>query len=69
MPLQVDSRRRHTRLEVCRKIQFAIRDLSAIKSAMYPQSSPYLYYLHDKNGVVHYAKTFAEHEEEIQKYL
>lgn len=40
-----------------------------IKASMNPVSSSYLYYLHDKNGVVHYAKTFAEHKININKYL
>lgn len=43
--------------------------LEAIKAAIYPQSSPYLYYLHDKNGFIHYAKTFAEHKQNVAKYL
>lgn len=43
--------------------------LSAIKAAIYPKSSPYLYYLHDKEGNIHYAKTFAEHRQNIEKYL
>jgi UPF0755 protein len=43
--------------------------LSAITAAIYPQSSLYLYYLYDKNGVAHYAKSFAEHEMNIKKYL
>lgn len=40
-----------------------------IKASMNPVSSSYLYYLHDKDGVVHYAKTFAEHKININKYL
>ena len=43
--------------------------LLALNAAIFPQSSPYLYYLHDKNGIIHYAKTFAEHEANIAKYL
>lgn len=43
--------------------------LEAIKAAIHPQSSIYLYYLHDKNGVTHYASTFEEHKKNIQKYL
>lgn len=41
----------------------------SIKAAIYPTASDYLYYLHDKTGAVHYAKTIAEHEANIQKYL
>lgn len=43
--------------------------LDAIVSAIEPQSSPYLYYLSDKSGVMHYAKTFEEHKANKQKYL
>lgn len=32
-------------------------------------SSPYLYYLHDKTGKTHFAKTLEDHQKNIQKYL
>ncbi len=43
--------------------------LGSIKDAIYPESSPYLYYLHDKEGIAHFAATFSEHEANIRKYL
>jgi UPF0755 protein len=43
--------------------------MSAIKSALNPENSPYLYYLHDKTGQVHYAVTYTEHKNNIKKYL
>ena len=43
--------------------------LLSIEAAINPISSPYLYYLHDKNGNVHYAVTFEEHRSNIAKYL
>jgi UPF0755 protein len=43
--------------------------LGSIKAALHPQSSPYYYYLHDKNGVVHYAVTNEEHNANRAKYL
>lgn len=43
--------------------------LSAIRSAISPKDSPYLYYLSDDKGVMHYAKTFAEHAANKTKYL
>ena len=43
--------------------------LAAIKAALHPKDSPYLYYLHDKNGEIHYARTFAEHAKNVSKYL
>jgi UPF0755 protein len=43
--------------------------MASINAAMYPTSSDYLYYLHDKTGTAHYAKTIEEHNANIQKYL
>lgn len=43
--------------------------LSAITAAINPKASPYLYYLSDNDGVMHYAKTFEEHKANKAKYL
>ncbi|MBP6857641.1 MAG: endolytic transglycosylase MltG [Candidatus Pacebacteria bacterium] len=43
--------------------------LDSIKAALSPKESPYLYYLHDKNGKIYYAKTYEEHKQNISKYL
>ncbi len=43
--------------------------LEAIRAAIHPTNSPYLYYLHDKTGVIHYARTFEEHKINKFKYL
>lgn len=43
--------------------------LVAIRSAIHPTSSQYLYYLSGKDGVMHYAKTFDEHIVNKAKYL
>lgn len=43
--------------------------LDAISVALNPISSPYWYYLSDKNGIIHFAKTFEEHKENKFKYL
>ncbi len=43
--------------------------LTAIDAALFPTNSPYLYYLHDKNGMIHFATTFAEHKRNIAQYL
>ncbi len=40
--------------------------LSAVKN---PEKSDYYFYLHDKNGGIHYARTNAEHEANIVKYI
>lgn len=43
--------------------------LDAIQAAIFPEKSPYWYYLSDKEGNIHYAKTFEEHVSKKQKYL
>ena len=43
--------------------------IESIKAAIHPKNSPYLFYLHDKGGMIHYARTFAEHKANIAKYL
>ena len=43
--------------------------LASITASIYPKESPYLFYLHDNKGEVHYAKTFDEHKQNIKKYL
>jgi UPF0755 protein len=43
--------------------------LSSITAAIYPTDSSYLYYLHDGDGEIHYAKTLEGHNENIRKYL
>lgn len=43
--------------------------LESIKAALNPEVSPYLYYLHDKTGAIHYASTYKEHLANITRYL
>lgn len=43
--------------------------LASIKAALNPKASPYLYYLHDADGGIHYASTYKEHQANIKKYL
>ena len=43
--------------------------LKSILATLNPQKSDYLYYLHDKDGTIHYAKTYTEHNANIKKYL
>ena len=41
----------------------------SIKAAISPQDSAYWFYLHDKEGNIHYAKTIEEHNQNIRTYL
>ncbi len=43
--------------------------LEAIDASLHPAPSPYWYYLSDKGGNIHYAKTFEEHKQNRFKYL
>lgn len=43
--------------------------LDSIRAAAEPSDTPYMFYLHDADGKIHYAKTSAEHQKNIQKYL
>ena len=69
MPLQVDSAPDTYKTRGLPKIPIDNPGLAAITSAIHPPSSPYLYYLHDKDGNIHYARTFAEHRQNVLKYL
>ena len=69
MPLQVDADLSTYKNKGLPKNPISNPGLEAINAALYPKNSPYLYYLHDKNGVVHYAKNFQEHKTNKLKYL
>ena len=43
--------------------------IEALRAAIYPSSNPYYYYLHDRNGVVHFGKTLEEHNANKRQYL
>lgn len=43
--------------------------ITAIRAAIHPETTPYMYYLSDNDGVMHYAKTFDEHIANKAKYL
>lgn len=43
--------------------------LDAIEAALRPTKTPYLYYLSDSKGTMHYARTFEEHKRNRERYL
>lgn len=43
--------------------------LSAIKAALLPTKSNYLYYIHDAQGVMYVAETLEQHNANVNKYL
>src|SRR5258706_2045265 len=42
--------------------------LSSLQAALHPATTDYLYYISDKNGQLHFAKTLEEHNANIRKY-
>lgn len=69
MPLQVDAAPKTYNESNLPKSPISNPGLSSILSAIHPESSPYLFYLHDDAGQVHYAVDFSEHRSNIAKYL
>jgi UPF0755 protein len=43
--------------------------LESIKSAIYPQSGNYFYFLNDSSGKAYFAETYEKHQANIRKYL
>ena len=69
MPLQVDAAPETYQAKGLPKNPICNPGLDSIKAAITPVKSDYLYYLHDKQGEIHYAKSYAEHQTNINKYL
>lgn len=69
IPLQVDVDRWTYKNRGLPEKPISNPGLVSIKASLNPTSSPYLYYLHEKDGEIHYAKTYAEHRSNIAKYL
>ena len=69
MPLGVDAAPETYKIKGLPKSPIANPGIKAIQAALYPKTSPYLYYLHDAEGNIHYAKSFEEHKINKQKYL
>jgi UPF0755 protein len=69
MLLQVDTASSTYKIKGLPDAPISNPGIAAIKAAMYPSVSPYIYYLHDASGNIHYAKTFEEHKANKLKYL
>ncbi len=41
----------------------------SIKAVIYPEETPYWFYLHDKNGRIYYATSLEDHQKNIDLYL
>lgn len=69
MPLQVDVAPETYRKKGLPQGPISNPGLKSILAAIHPKMSPYLFFLYDKKDDIHYAKTFAEHRQNIVKYL
>ncbi len=69
MPLQVDVARITYEKRGLPSEPISNPGLKAINASINPKTSPYLYYIHDKNGDTYYARDFKEHRANIEKYL
>ena len=69
MPLQADAAPITYREKGLPKEPIGNPGLVSIRASVYPTGSAYLYYLHDKKGQIHYAKTYDEHRKNISLYL
>ncbi len=69
MPLQADAVPETYKTKGLPKNPISNPGMESIMAAIYPVKSAYLYYLHDKNGIIHFAKTFDEHRLNKKKYL
>jgi len=69
MPLQVDADPSTYKKIGLPEAPISNPGLFSIRSAILPEKSPYLFYLHDNNRQVHYARDFKEHRNNILKYL
>lgn len=69
MPLQVDAAPETYKVKGLPANPISNPGLESIKAAIHPKSTPYLYYLHDNDGDIHYAKSFTEHVKNKLRYL
>lgn len=69
MPLQVDSYMWTYEFTGLPEEPINNPGLISIQAAVHPTTTPYLYFLSDKDGKMHYARTFEQHQTNIAKYL
>jgi UPF0755 protein len=69
MPLQVDAEPSTYLYKELPGAPICNPGLESISAALNPVDSPYWYYVSDKQGITHFAKTFSEHQKNIAKYL
>lgn len=69
IPLQVDVAPDTYKTKGLPSVPITNPGLVSIAASLTPAVTPYLYYLHDKDGMIHLAKSFDEHKKNIKLYL
>ncbi len=69
MPLQVDAEPDTYIYKELPDAPICNSGMESIEAAANPVESDYWYYISDKKGITHFAKTFEEHKRNIEKYL
>lgn len=69
MPLQVDVWKETYKKKGLPEQPIANPGKRAIGATVNKEETPYLYYLHAKDGTIYLAKTYTEHKKNISKYL
>lgn len=69
MPLQVDVWKETYKKKGLPERPIANPGVRAIGATVNKEETPYLYYLHAKDGTIYLAKTYTEHKKNISKYL
>lgn len=67
--LQIDSPYNTRKYRGLPPTPIANPNISSILAAIYPKKTDYFYYLHDSDGIAHYAETLDGHNENKRKYL
>ena len=67
--LKTDSRYNTYKYQGLPSSPIANPGLSSLTAAFTPAANDYWYYIHDSKGQIHYARTLAEHNANIAKYL
>ncbi len=69
MLLQVDAEPSTYKIQGLPQKPITNSGLASLEATVNPKESSYLFYLHDKSGMIHLAKTYTEHKNNIKKYL
>lgn len=67
--LEIDSPYNSYKYKALPPTPIANPGLSSINAAIFPEDSPYWFYIHDSDAKIHYGKTISEHNSNVRRYL